>query len=425
MKVNDMPLIDSLRRKWKRSISTDMLKTRGILSIGEGEIAVLTYTSTCTQEWCVDKMRVFASFIREGLENGDAICYLHPEEDSETIRSELKKYGIDVAKYEKNGTIFLRSLAEHSMSDGRFHLEKAVQDTLDFWNASKRKGYKHVRHIEDVGDFSVLKGQWRRYIEEYWWHPKWSDPVQYPEWIKAANPVGVVYVPFVMEITAIDVGDMEETQVIDILKTFGKGTIAASKFIDIIECESMFSRSIGLDHKRLAGRKILLEFDPTSNYEKVIHNLVDESMANIEPIFVFSSSTNPIHTHLAKHPAVKFFLTSLSTSIPKSSSENTVLLPAKNAPLILDATSKMLETYKDANVCFVFDILSELLTTVGREKTFSFLRQAWDMLSSEKITSLFLLNTGAHDAEVVSRLRNLFNDQLVYDKNGLKVVKSS
>jgi hypothetical protein len=128
---------------------------------------------------------------------------------------------------------------------------------------------------------------------------------------------------------------------------------------------------------------------------------------------------------LANQSAVKFFLTSFSTSTPQSTSENTVVLPAKNAPLILDAVNKVLETYEDANVCFIFDILSELLSTVGREKTFTFLRYAFDLLSSEKTTSLFLLNTGAHDAEVVSRLKNLFSTQLTYSKNGLEVVKTS
>ena len=100
-----------------------------------------------------------------------------------------------------------------------------------------------------------------------------------------------------------------------------------------------------------------------------------------------------------------------------------MLLPAKNTPLILDTLSKVLETYAGANVCFVFDILSDLLTSIGQEKTFTFLRHALDMLSSKKITNLFLLNTSAHKTEVVSSLRTLFKDQLVYGKKGLEVVK--
>jgi hypothetical protein len=85
----------------------------------------------------------------------------------------------------------------------------------------------------------------------------------------------------------------------------------------------------------------------------------------------------------------------------------------------------VLETHADANICVVFDILSELLTTIGRERTFTFLRHALNMLSSEKTTSIFLLNTSAHQTEVVSRLRNLFSNQLAYDRNGLEIVKTS
>jgi hypothetical protein len=89
----------------------------------------------------------------------------------------------------------------------------------------------------------------------------------------------------------------------------------------------------------------------------------------------------------------------------------------------MDTLNKVLEAYADANVCFVFDILSDLLTSIGRERTFIFLRHALDMLSSEKITSLFLLNASAHQAEMVSSLRTLFKNQLVYGKKGLEVVK--
>ncbi len=201
--------------------------------------------------------------------------------------------------------------------------------------------------------------------------------------------------------------------------------MAPARFIDLIENMNLFSGSIGLDHERLVGRRILLEFDPVSDYENAVDRLAKESMANVEPLFVFTSNTSPIRRYLAKQPTIKFFLTSISTSIPKSTSENEVLLPAKSMPLILDALSKVLETYTSANVCFVFDILSELLTTIGREKTFTFLRHALDMLSSKKTTSLFLLNTSAHETEVVSQLRNLFSNQLAYDKNGLIIVKTS
>jgi len=310
------------------------------------------------------------------------------------------------------------------MSNGKFNSEKAVTNGLNMWAEVKRKGYKHLRDIEDLGDFSFVNGQWQKYITDYWLDPRWEDP-NVSEWLESGEPVGVVYIPFLMEITAIDVERMTETQVTELLKAFGSGTIVPARFIDLLENMGSFSRSIGLDHEQLIGHKILLEFDPVSDYEKVVDSLAKESMANAEPLFVFTSSTSSIHARLAEQSAIKFFLTSISTSIPKLSSENEVLLPAKNTPLILDALSKVLETYADANVCFVFDILSELLASTGQEKTFTFLRHALDMLSSKKITSLFLLNNSAHEPQVISQVRRIFPSLLIYEKDGLKVVKTS
>jgi hypothetical protein len=47
------------------------------------------------------------------------------------------------------------------------------------------------------------------------------------------------------------------------------------------------------------------------------------------------------------------------------------------------------------------------------------------MLSSTRITSLFLFNTGAHELEVVSQVRTLFPNLLTYKKDGMKVIKTS
>jgi len=413
--VPKLSIIDFLRRRRKPSIPSNILKAGPVLNFREGVEIIVTYTSAA------DKMKFFSAFIHEGLQSGDAVWYIYPDEESETVRAKLKEHGINVEKYEKAGTLHMNSLTEHFMSDSEFDKEKAVQAALDFWNEAERKGYKHVRHIEDLGDFSFINGQWQKYVTNYWLDPIWDDP-NVSEWVESKES-GVAYKPFIIEITATNMEHMTETQVTEILKAFKGYTAPEWACIDLIEFMNSFSGSIGLDHERLIGCKILLEFDPVSDYEKVVDSLAKESMANVEPIFVFTSSTSSIHTHLDKRPTVKLFLTSISASTPKSAGENKVFLPATNVPLILDAVSKVLETYADANVCFVFDILSELLTSMGQEKTFIFLHHALDMLSSEKITGLFLLNTRAHDPKTVSMIRSLFNNQLTYGKEGLQAVK--
>jgi hypothetical protein len=359
-------------------------------------------------------MKIFSAYIREGIERGDKVEYLYPDEESGTVRVKLEEHGIDVEKHEKNGTLLMMSVTERFMPDGKFDKDGAIRKGLDFRAETKRKGYKRVRELDDVGDFSFLNGQWQKYLE-YWNDPKWGAP----------PGVGILYGPFITELTVFNSEGMSEAQVGDILKAFGGGTYPHTKLIDLLEHAEAFSKRVNMTHENLLGCKFLLEFDPTSDYERAVEDFAKESMANVAPIFVFTSNTSPLRRYLAKQPTINFFLTSISTSIPKSSSENTVLLPAKSPSLILDALSKVLETYEDINVCFIFNILSELLTTVGREKTFTFLRYALDLLSSKKTTSLFLLNPSAHEAQVVSQLKNLFNNQLTYSKNGLEIVKTS
>jgi hypothetical protein len=412
-------VINSLRQKLKRSGPFEGLEAGFGFDVREGEEIVITYTPA------MDKMKFFSAFIRVGLENGEAVFYTYPDEESETVRAKLSEHGINVEKYEKIGALCLETLTEGFMSNGKLDFIKSVCDSLNWWAWAKKKGYEHARGIEDLGDLSFFGEQWPKYVTDYWQNPEWDDP-EVSDWVKSEEPLGVVYDPFLKEVTAINVEHMSETQIAGLFRTLtGKGVVPGHAWINLIENMDLFSRAIGFDHRQLAGHKILLEFDPTSDYEKVVDSLTKESMANVEPIFVFTSSTSPIHTYLAKQSTIKFFLTSISTSVPESISENEVLLPAKSVPLILDALSKVLETYADANVCFVFDILSELLATIGRERTFIFLRHALDLLSSEKTTSLFLLNTSAHQTEVVSRIRGLFHNLLTYDKDGLKAVKVS
>jgi len=411
-------IIDSQRRRWKRSIPSDILKVGPVLDVGGGEVVITLYTSAA------DKMKVFSAFIREGLESGDAVWYAYPDEESETVRAKLEDHGVDVEEYEKDDTLLLTSLTEHYMSNGKLDYEKAVNDSL-YWGAMvKRKGYKHARGIEDFGDFSFIKGSWQKYITDYWLNPRWSDPTV-SVWIKSKEPEGVIYSPFPMLITAINTERMSEAQVHDILKAFGSSEVSPTRFIDFLEYVDAFSKRIGLSHQELLGRKFLLEFDPTSDYETVVEDFAKECMANVESIYVFTPTTSTLHKRLAKHLAIKFFLISISTSTIKPRSENEVLIPANNIDLTLDSIDNVTKAYPEANVSIVFDGLSDLLSSFDPERTFTFLRHALQTLSSERTTALFLLNTGAHDAEVVSRLRNLFSNQLAYDRNGLEIMKIS
>ncbi|RLI40366.1 hypothetical protein DRO69_12990 [Candidatus Bathyarchaeota archaeon] len=386
-------------------------KTRTRLNIKEGEMAVVTYTSA------VDKMKVFSAFVREGLENGDLVDYTYPDEEAETVRAKLKEHGIDVEKYERKGALVLTSLSEWYMPDGKFDKERVFRMEFETRAEAKRKGYKHYRALEDLGDFSFLNGQWKIYTD-YWDNPIWEIP-------SGAYTELLDYTPFVIELVAFNVEGIGEAQLAEMFKAFWVGKPEYTVFIDLLEYTNAFAKLLNISHKELVGRKILLEFDPASEYEKVIQSLVKEAIANVCPVFVFTSPASILHASLAKQATVKFFLLSTSTPTPESKAENEVILPAKNMTLLTDALNKVLDEYALANVFMVFDKLSELINLVGFDKTYKFLLDVTEMLHQSEVTAIFLLNKSAHELQIISHIRELFQNLLTYDKDGLKVVKIS
>jgi len=219
-------IIDSPRHRRKRSVPYGVLKIDSALRLKEGELIVAVYTS----ESALYKIKSFLAFVQDGLESGDAVNYVYPDEESLTVWAMLKDAGIDVEQYKRDDTLRLESLTEHFMSNGRLDYEKAVINGLNRWDAAKRKGYKHVRDIEDVGDFSFCGGQWLQYIKYYWLDPEWNDP-SISKWAVSEEPTGVVYDPFVMEITAVNVENMTHTQLTELFSTMGRGAEVRTRII--------------------------------------------------------------------------------------------------------------------------------------------------------------------------------------------------
>ncbi|MEM2972141.1 MAG: hypothetical protein QW270_06960 [Candidatus Bathyarchaeia archaeon] len=186
-----------------------------------------------------------------------------------------------------------------------------------------------------------------------------------------------------------------------------------------------FSKTLKLDHKQMIGRKLLFEFDPASNYEKAITNFVAEAVANTEQIFVFTRKGSAIHSVLREHKNVKFFYLTQQLSIPKEISENELLLPSTDTSLMLGILDKTLRIYPYSVINVAFDNLSDLILSVGFDKTYSFLKYALEVLASPKTTVLFLLNKTAHDLQTTSNIRSLFSDQISYGKDGVQIIKLS
>jgi hypothetical protein len=183
-----------------------------------------------------------------------------------------------------------------------------------------------------------------------------------------------------------------------------------------------FSRSLGLTRQQVTGHSILLEFDPRSNSQKVIGRFIDEAAANAEPAIILTYNQSFVHSTFNDRKDLTFLLTTPQVSAPIRKSETEILLP-ENASIWLDSLDRFSKAKSGSEINVVIDSLSDLILSMGFERTYSFLRYALGMLNSTEATALFLMNPTAHETNIVSRIRSLFGWQVYYGEEGLRVVK--
>lgn len=364
-----------------------------VLRVKEGEHIVVFYTSR------IDKMKIFANYIFEGLQRGERVVYAFPDEEVTIVRLKLKELGIDAEKHEKEGSLALMGLSEAYPSNGHFNKERIIEFWKKFKEESKGKGFKNERDLFDLGNLSFLRGE--------------ED--QYLNYLREAD--AQIMDAYLTELRAINVEKLDH-------KLVEEFKFLTTESLDLLEHVDRFSKQLELTHQELVDRTFLLEINPASKYENLMQDLALEAAVNIEPVIVFTTRGSAVHCILSKRENVRFFLLTQLTSSPQpSSTKEDILLPAKNTSLLLDALDKTLRANSYSNQNIVFDNLSTLVLSVGFEKTYGFVQYALELLSSKKTTALFLFSPSAHDSKVASGLRSLFNDQISYGEDGLKIVK--
>jgi len=373
--------------------SLSVMETPPYLHIDPGEHVILFYKSK------PDKMKIFSDYVLEGLINGDRVVYVYPDEEEGVVRARLKEGGVDVRKFEKTDSLLLLSVSQVYSRHEAFDVEKLKQFWMEIENATLKMGYKHERDLIDMGDMSIVADDIEKYSEVM----KWADDVD----------------PFITGLRAFNVEE---------LKGDKERLIEAShaRIINLFESANIFSDALDMNRLQIIGEKILFEFDPASNYEKVVEAFVTEALANAEQVALFTHKGSVVYSALGNKEAIKVILLTQSISVPQVNAQmNQILLPANNTALLLDALNKMLETLSRGNLNVIFDNLSSLILSIGLQKTYRFMRYALDMLTSTNSTALFLFNPDAHDQRVTSSLKSLFSNHISCGKDGLQVVKLS
>lgn len=181
--------------------------------------------------------------------------------------------------------------------------------------------------------------------------------------------------------------------------------------------ERPFSKTLGSNAK---GKAVLLEFDPTCHYEKLVERFTSE----FSPTLVFTHRARAIY-NLSRQKGQKTIVLSEIASVPATTSEGEVALPARNLSLMGEAIDNALKVSEQdtTSLSVVFDDLSNLILSVGFEKAYRFLTLVLEMLHSGGATSLFLLNSRSLNEKQSSAIRGLFSNQVTFENEQMQIIK--
>jgi hypothetical protein len=193
---------------------------------------------------------------------------------------------------------------------------------------------------------------------------------------------------------------------------------------DLALQQDTFSKLLNTKHQALSKSIILLEYDPTSNYEDAVQKFAREFQANVEPIAIFTSMGSPTFRQFRGQHNLRMFTFSTKTSTPSKVSEELVLLPERDTSLLLDAVDKLLQANHGRLVGMVFDVFTDLILFQGFEKGYGILSSVVEMSESESASTLVLINFTALDERSLNGIRGLFRSQAKYDMEGFKVIRT-
>jgi hypothetical protein len=100
-----------------------------------------------------DKHFVLFTYLKTGLERGEATAYVASQETPQQIRRAMKEYGIDIERYELNGALRIIDYKDWYIIGGGF--DPSV--TLDHWKGlveeSKRRKFSGLRVLGEMSCF--------------------------------------------------------------------------------------------------------------------------------------------------------------------------------------------------------------------------------------------------------------------------------
>jgi len=196
-----------------------------------------------------------------------------------------------------------------------------------------------------------------------------------------------------------------------------------ARVIDLAMQQDSFSSMFNMKHQDILGNRLLLEYEPTSDYEEIVQKFAREFQANVESVAIFTSAGSPIYRQFRDQRNISLFSFSTKTSSPARLSDEQVLLPERDTSLLLDAVDKLLQALSRKRIGIVFDVFTDIILSQGFEKAYGVLSSVVEMTENETASILVLINYGALEPKILGAVQGLFRSQLRFNFEGLKVIK--
>ncbi len=340
-----------------------------------------------------EKFNPIVKYVTEALNQGNMVAYFYRGEPA-SIWDALSRHGFDQRNFPATSNLQLLPFSTLYRGETSGNGEAALEIIGKLADEAMTLGRTSLRIVVDYGSYSYKP------------FDAFINHVSDPRWTNVGHYVGVL---MTFSSTVFE----GQGAALSLLKS----KIDTEEISDLVDS---FSRSIGFSHAEIAGKKILLEYEPASGYERILKSLLIESSSNFERAALFSRRDSPLYPVFTEQTGAKIFVLTSRVSYPRLEEGNRVLLPAYESALLLDALNKTIQAYAGASVIIIFDSISHNIFTLGQDKALSLVRQSLEMMISNKVTVVFLMNVAAHDQKTISTFESIF-DLAVVCRGGARI----
>ncbi len=195
------------------------------------------------------------------------------------------------------------------------------------------------------------------------------------------------------------------------------------ELLNLSESTDPFSSMVELDHQKIRGSIILLEYDSNSDYEDAVDKFLAEGISNAELCVLFTTKSSKLYRAIKGKRMIKIIAASSLISVPDELPDGEMQIPDKELGLVAAVLSDYIDNSKNSGASFVFDSITELIRGERWEQIYSGIKQLIDLLSVPNATALFLANVNTMEPRFLGALHGAFALQLRLNNEGLRAMK--